>query len=725
VPEIFDLSKDAGENPDRRPRRKPATSTDRRPDPSPPPSPDEFFDASREERSEVPSHDREGPPREEEALWEDEEPRGATDPRDELPAGGHEDLSDDDLDDELDDEIEEEPADSLEDDPDDEDEDEDDEVEDPSAFLALGIEEQIARAVADEGYTVPTEVQRRSIPDAISGRDVMGLAQTGTGKTAAFSIPILQRLHLKPRRGKRAIRALVLTPTRELAIQVQESLETYGRHLPLRSTVIMGGVSAVPQIAELRRTPDVLVATPGRLLDLISQGHIRLDQIEMFVLDEADRMLDMGFIHDVQKVVEKLPELRQTLFFSATMPKEVERLAKQLLTRPIRVEVTPRTSVPRKIDQRIFMVARLDKRKLLAHLLKNTKGARRVLVFARTKRRADSIVRHVKKLNVNVAAIHSNKAQGARQKALAGFSQGKIRVLIATDIVARGIDVEEITHVINYDLPFEPESYVHRIGRTARAGAVGVAYSFCDGEEIPLLKQIEKVMKSPIEVETDHPFHTTEFEPPPEKPAPSRGRSRAAGGASDRPAGRRGGRGRGRSRDTEFVEDAPRRSRRRGSRGVADRERERSEHRSRRDHSEGGESRRARPERDRSEPRGSRREGGRRLPDEGRRREPAARTGRSGRSDSFSAGIDDNFGDSANIFGGGGRARPTSGPGAGPARRSSSGGGSHRRSEGPGGRSGGEARRPSDGGRPGGRSRRGGSSGGRRGGSSGGRRRSS
>jgi len=409
-----------------------------------------------------------------------------------------------------------------------------------SPFRALGIDPAIARAVAEEGYTAPTEVQRLSIPDAVAGRDLLALAQTGTGKTAAFALPILHRLHLDPRRGPRAIRALILAPTRELAIQVTESLRAYGRHLSLRATVILGGVSAVPQIAELRRTPDILVATPGRLLDLMQQGYIRLDQIEVFVLDEADRMLDMGFIQDVRKVVAKLPAKRQTLFFSATMPDEVDRLAAQILDRPVRVQATPPTSVPRQIEQHLFLVGRLEKRKLLAWLLKERKGTKRVLVFSRTKRRADTIVKFLKQEGISVAAIHSNKTQGARQTALGGFSTGKVRVLVATDIVARGIDVEDITHVVNFDLPHEPENYVHRIGRTARAGAGGVAWSFCDEDELADLRQIEQVMQRRLDIDADHPFHETRFAP---LPLDERSSRRGAGGGARSARGQKGGRG--------------------------------------------------------------------------------------------------------------------------------------------------------------------------------------
>ncbi len=408
-------------------------------------------------------------------------------------------------------------------------------TEDP--FLQLGVDPALARAIEEEGYTEPTEVQRQAIPVALAGKDLLALAQTGTGKTAAFSLPILHRLHHHPRRGPRSIRVLILTPTRELAIQVHESIRVYGRHLSLRAAVILGGVSAVPQIVELRKVPDILVATPGRLLDLMSQGHIALDRVEIFVLDEADRMLDMGFITDVRKIVAKIPELRQTLFFSATMPKEVEQLAQQILTRPERVQASPPTSVPVQIEERIFLVGHLDKRKLLAQLLMTRKGTKRVLVFSRTKRRADTIVRHLQKIDISVAAIHSNKTQGARQNALGGFSKGKVRVLVATDIVARGIDVDDITHVINFDLPGEPESYVHRIGRTARAGAGGVAWSFCDEEELPSLREIEQILQRKLEIDEDHPFHAKNFKPLPveerqrrEGAAPGGGRKRSRGG---------------------------------------------------------------------------------------------------------------------------------------------------------------------------------------------------
>ncbi len=578
-------------------------------------------------------------------------------------------------------------------------------------FLSLGIDPQIARAVAQEGYSKPTEIQARAIPEAINGKDLLGLAQTGTGKTAAFSIPILQRLHQKQRRGKRFIRALILTPTRELAIQIQDSLRTYGRHLSQRSTVILGGVSAVPQIAELKKTPDILVATPGRLLDLMQQGYIAIDRIETFVLDEADRMLDMGFIHDVKKVVAKLPDLRQTLFFSATMPKEVDQLAQQILQKPVRVEVAQRTTVPRKIDQSVFMVSRLDKRKLLAHLLKTKKGTKRVLIFARTKRRADTVVRHLKKLEINVAAIHSNKTQGARQNALGGFAKGKIRVLVATDIVARGIDVDDITHVINYDLPHEPESYVHRIGRTARAGALGVAWSFCDGEELKNLEQIEKIMQRKLEVNDDQPFHTTEFAPRAEReprrantnPRGKRGRRDSAG--TDQSRGkkpkrpRRGGRS---SRRDDSHQEAHREARRRDRRSSSG---ERSPIQSESSRS------RSKPQRREPTPRDENRRSRRPARDEQsqtrtpRRQSAGSRTRPQHREPSRDFDLVDNFGDTSRVFGSG-RRGPSSSADYGSPRRSED---SERRrsSQRPADRSGGRRRSGGDDGRASGNQRSG------------------
>ncbi len=363
------------------------------------------------------------------------------------------------------------------------------------------------RSLTKEGYTQPTPIQQQAIPVALEGRDLLGCAQTGTGKTAAFSIPILQHLFLQKQEGKlpKTISALILTPTRELAIQINESMEAYGRYLGLKHLVIFGGVSQHPQTEALKRGTDILIATPGRLLDLMQQGFISLAGISFFVLDEADRMLDMGFIHDVKKVIAKLPKQRQTLFFSATMPGEIASLANSILTHPVKVEVTPVSSTAQTISQAVFHVDKGDKKHLLSHLLKNS-SIERVLVFARTKHGSDKIVKDLVRGGFTAEAIHGNKSQNARQRALGNFKSGQTRVLVATDIAARGIDIDELSHVINFELPNVPETYVHRIGRTGRAGASGIALSFCDQEEREYLRDIQKLIGKSIPVEEDHPF---------------------------------------------------------------------------------------------------------------------------------------------------------------------------------------------------------------------------
>jgi ATP-dependent RNA helicase RhlE len=372
------------------------------------------------------------------------------------------------------------------------------------AFEQLNLIEPILHALKAEGYSTPTPIQQQAIPYLLKGRDLLGCAQTGTGKTAAFGLPILQLLYTQqPKR--QGIKALILTPTRELAIQIDESLEAYGRHLPLKHTVIFGGVSQFHQVNELKRGMDILVATPGRLLDLMNQGFISLQKIEIFVLDEADRMLDMGFINDVRKVIAKLPAKRQTLFFSATMPPEIQLLADDLLTNPVKVEVTPPSTTVERIDQSLYFTSKNDKPALLLHLLKSHK-IKTSLVFTRTKHGADRVVRFLQKSGIHAAAIHGNKSQNARQNALNDFKNGKLSVLVATDIAARGIDIDELTHVFNYDLPNIPETYVHRIGRTGRAGKTGIAIAFCSQEEFEELKDIEKLIKLKIPVETGHPY---------------------------------------------------------------------------------------------------------------------------------------------------------------------------------------------------------------------------
>ena len=372
------------------------------------------------------------------------------------------------------------------------------------AFKKLEIIQPILNALSTEGYSIPTPIQQQSIPIILDRRDLLGCAQTGTGKTAAFAIPILQILYTQKHVSK-GISVLILTPTRELAIQIDESFEAYGKHTNVSHTVIFGGVSQMHQVNALKRGVDILIATPGRLLDLMEQGFIDLRHLQIFVLDEADRMLDMGFIHDVKKVITKLPAKRQTLFFSATMPAEIQSLADSLLTNPEKVEITPPATTVDAIDQSLYYVNKGDKPALLLYLLKNP-AIVTALVFSRTKHGADKIVKILQKENITAAAIHGNKSQNARQLALNNFKEGKLRVLVATDIAARGIDIDELTHVINFELPNVPETYVHRIGRTGRAGNTGIAISFCDVEERGELKDIIKVISKPIPIIAEHPF---------------------------------------------------------------------------------------------------------------------------------------------------------------------------------------------------------------------------
>ena len=380
-----------------------------------------------------------------------------------------------------------------------------------TTFSGLNLAQPILRAITDGGYTTPTPIQEKSIPALLQGRDLLGIAQTGTGKTAAFALPLLHRLSETPRKAQsRKPLALILAPTRELASQINDSLRIYGRHVHLRSCVIFGGTSARPQIQALNRGVHIAVATPGRLLDLMNQGHLRLDAIEVFILDEADRMLDMGFIHDVKKIIAAVPNKRQTLLFSATMPNSVQGLADGLLRDPVRVEITPSATTVEKIDQRVLFVPKDKKRALLGELM-NNQDIKRVLIFTRTKHGADRVARHLHQCGVQSDAIHGNKAQNARQRALKSFRSGHIRALVATDIAARGIDVDGVTHVINFDLPNDPESYVHRIGRTARAGATGMTISFCDHDERAYLRDIEKTIRQGVEVIVDHPYHSVEI----------------------------------------------------------------------------------------------------------------------------------------------------------------------------------------------------------------------
>jgi ATP-dependent RNA helicase RhlE len=375
-------------------------------------------------------------------------------------------------------------------------------------FTDLNLIEPLLRAVTAEGYDVPTPIQQQAIPHVLAGRDLLGCAQTGTGKTAAFALPILQRLtETKPNAGApaRPIRVLVLTPTRELASQIGESFTTYGKHLRFRNTVIFGGVGQGAQEKAIAQGPEIVIATPGRLLDLAQQRRISFRDLEIFVLDEADRMLDMGFIHDVRRVIALLPARRQTLFFSATMPPDIIELSSRILVDPARVAVTPIASTAEKVEQSVYFVAKTDKGALLEHVLQD-RAIERVLVFSRTKHGANRISERLEKAGIGSAAIHGNKSQNARERALASFKAGSTRVLVATDIAARGIDIDGVTHVINFDLPDVAESYVHRIGRTARAGASGIALSFCDSEELAMLTSIERLIRMRIAVIEDHPL---------------------------------------------------------------------------------------------------------------------------------------------------------------------------------------------------------------------------
>ena len=370
------------------------------------------------------------------------------------------------------------------------------------SFSQLGLSEPILRAVACEGYTTPTPIQSQAIPHVLAGRDLLACAQTGTGKTAAFALPILHRLSeaaQPPRQGRRPVRVLILSPTRELASQIHESFRAYGRHTGLRSTVVFGGVGQQPQVRALAQGIDILIATPGRLLDLMNQGIVELRSVETFVLDEADRMLDMGFIPDVRRIISRLPSQRQTLLFSATMPDAIGQLAGTILRNPRRVRIAPVKATTELIDQSVVFVARQHKSRCLAEFL-TTRSFSRALVFTRTKRGADRVARQLNQAGIRADAMHGNKSQSARQRTLANFKSNRTAVLVATDIAARGIDVEGISHVLNYDLPEEPETYVHRIGRTGRAGASGFAVSFCDGEERKHLKAIERLIRQTLPV---------------------------------------------------------------------------------------------------------------------------------------------------------------------------------------------------------------------------------
>ena len=380
-------------------------------------------------------------------------------------------------------------------------------------FKELGIIEPILKSLEEAGYTHPTPIQERSIPILLERKDLLGCAQTGTGKTAAFTIPIIQHLYngIQELKGKRKIKTLIVTPTRELAIQINDNINGYAKYTNIKNTVIFGGVKQGGQTDALRRGVDILVATPGRLLDLISQGYISLSDIKFFVLDEADQMLDMGFIHDIKKIIAKLPVKRQSLFFSATMPSSIIELSGKILGRYEKVTIKPKQATAEKVEQAIYFVSKPNKPKLLVHLIEENPNAS-VLVFSRTKHGADKVVRMLAKSHIKSAAIHGNKSQGARQRALGHFKDGELNVLIATDIAARGIDISDLSLVINYDLPNIPETYVHRIGRTGRAKKSGIALSFCNQEEKEYLRDIQKLINQQIPVILEHPFPLDENE---------------------------------------------------------------------------------------------------------------------------------------------------------------------------------------------------------------------
>jgi ATP-dependent RNA helicase RhlE len=418
------------------------------------------------------------------------------------------------------------------------------------SFAELALVEPIQRAIAALNYITPTPIQAQAIPHLLDNKDLLGCAQTGTGKTAAFALPILNTLttNRKPVMSRHP-RALVLSPTRELAVQISDSFRAYGKFLRLSHTVVYGGVSQRTQVHALNRGVDILVATPGRLMDLMNQKYINLSKVEIFVLDEADRMLDMGFIRDIRKIITTIPAERQTVFFSATMPPEIQRLADELLSDPVRVQVTPSHSTAERVEQKVMFVEKSNKSALLSELLKD-ESINRALVFTRTKHGADRLSMQLERLDIVSEAIHGNKSQAARSKALDKFRTGRVRVLVATDVAARGIDVDGITHVINYDLPNEPESYIHRIGRTGRAGASGVAFSFCDREERGFLRNIERLIRQRVPVESNHPYNPSRMPSggnaemtsqdafgdagPARKPQASRGRSYSNSGAKPR-----------------------------------------------------------------------------------------------------------------------------------------------------------------------------------------------
>lgn len=434
-------------------------------------------------------------------------------------------------------------------------------------FKELQLIAPVQRALAEENYETPTPIQAQTIPAALDGRDVLGSAQTGTGKTAAFSLPILHRLAQRPRKARpNRPHVLILAPTRELAIQIEQSVATYGRHLKIRRTSVFGGVSQVRQVRTLSRGVHILVATPGRLLDLMNQGHIHLEDLDVFVLDEADRMLDMGFLPDLRRIISKLPEQRQSLFFSATLPPKIVELTETLLTDPVTVNVAPKARSVDQIEQKILHVDRGRKQAILQQIL-GENGVDRAIVFTRTKRGANMVAEKLMRSGVRATAIHGNKSQSARQRALEAFRKRRVQVLVATDVAARGIDIDGISHVVNYDMPIEPEAYVHRIGRTGRAGAEGIALSLCTSGERRELRAIEQLIGHKVPVCPEHPQSAAGDERPSSRSRPRRGSSmprRAAGGGSRRP--HRDGGGAAESSGEESSSKRRRRPRRRGQR---------------------------------------------------------------------------------------------------------------------------------------------------------------
>jgi ATP-dependent RNA helicase RhlE len=400
-------------------------------------------------------------------------------------------------------------------------------------FESLNLCQPLLVALDEIGYVTPTPIQEQAIPLLIEGHDMLGCAQTGTGKTAAFSLPILDAMTEDPWLGKRRIRTLMLCPTRELASQIRDNVEEYARHLDIRSMVMFGGVSQRPQVKLLRQGVDILIATPGRLLDLIGQGHVDLSYIQFLVLDEADRMLDMGFIRDIRKILALIPDDRQSLLFSATMPPSIVELSRDILYEPVRVEVSPESTTVEAIEQSLMFVMKKDKRDLLTHLIRD-ENPEKVLVFSRTKHGCNRIVKQLAQDEIEALAIHGNKSQGAREKALGRFREGSLQVLVATDVASRGIDVSDISHVINLDLPNESEVYVHRIGRTGRAGQGGIAIAFCDENEGEYLRGIEKIIRQEIPVDEDHPFHSEKAKSRKGEKAPKKQQNRGRRGGGKR-----------------------------------------------------------------------------------------------------------------------------------------------------------------------------------------------